>query len=195
MQRRLLAFASLLLVGTFGSGAAARAGNARPGAAATSSPERVARGEYLVRFGMCHDCHTPHVMGPKGPEPDMTRALSGHPGDIAVAEPPVLNGPWLAAASATMTAWGGPWGISFTANLTPDQETGLGKWTEEMFFRAMRTGRHEGHGRPILPPMPYKFVGSLTDDDLGAVFAYLRSVPPVHNRVPRPIDPPDEAGR
>ena len=61
-----------------------------------------------------------------------------------------------------------------------------------MFIMAMRTGRHEGKGRPILPPMPYRFVASLNDDDLKAVFAYLRSIPAIHNKVPSPIDPPEE---
>ena len=57
--------------------------------------------------------------------------------------------------SATNTAWAGPWGVSFTANLTPDKETGLGDWTEEQFIATMRTGKHQGKGRPVLPPMPY----------------------------------------
>jgi hypothetical protein len=131
-------------------------------------------------------------MGPKGPAPDMTRALSGHPGDVAVPPPPALSGPWVMTMLATNTAFAGPWGISFTANLTPDKETGLGNWTEEMFITALRTGRHEGKGRPILPPMPYQFVGSLNDADLKAVFAYLQSIPAVHNKVPSPIDPPEE---
>src|SRR5688572_15269764 len=168
MQRSSLALASLLLLFglTFAATAPVRAGQAAPPAAGPlarrslgAGGDLVTRGEYLVRSGLCHDCHTPHKMGPKGPEPDLTRALSGHPGDIAITEPPVVKGPWMLAAIGTMTAWGGPWGVSFTANLTPDKETGLGKWTEEMFFRALRTGRHEGHGRPILPPMPYQYIG------------------------------------
>ena len=59
---------------------------------------------------------------------------------------------------------------------------------------ALRTGRHEGKGRPILPPMPWPMYGKLNDADLRAVFAYLQSLPPVKNRVPQPVDPP-EAGR
>ena len=203
MQRCSLTLATLLLVGvTFAATAPVRAGQAASAAAGPAvgrSPGAggalVARGEYLVRAGHCHDCHTPHKLGPKGPEPDMTRALSGHPSDIVITEPPVLKGPWMAHGSATMTAWGGPWGVSFTANLTPDKETGLGNWTEEMFFRALRTGRHEGHGRPILPPMPYQNIGSLSDEDLRSVFVYLQSIPAVRNRVPKPVDAPEEAGR
>jgi hypothetical protein len=93
-----------------------------------------------------------------------------------------------------MTAFSGPWGVSFTANLTPDPETGLGKWTEDMFITAMKTGRHEGKGRPILPPMPYFVVAELNDEDIKSLFAYLQSLPPVKNRVPQPVDPP-ESGR
>jgi cytochrome c553 len=192
MQRRSLAILSLILVPIVSTGAVrAGGGAAAPGA----TVDRIARGEYLVRFGSCHDCHTPHRMGPNGPEPDMTRALSGHPTDLIVPPAPAPTGPWIWSGTASNTAFAGPWGISFTANLTPDPETGLGKWTEEMFLMALRSGRHEGKGRPILPPMPYRYVGSLSDDDLKAVFAYLRSLPAVANRVPAPIDPPEEAGR
>jgi hypothetical protein len=91
-----------------------------------------------------------------------------------------------------MTAFAGPWGVSFTANLTPDPETGLGRWTEEMFLATIRSGRHEGKGRPLLPPMPLPVVRALTDSDVRDLFAYLQSLPPVRNRVPAPIDPPEE---
>ena len=197
MPRCALALAALLLAVTFAATTTTAREN-RPAPTTTTtaaSSDRVARGEYLARVGLCHDCHTPHVPGPKGPEPDMTRALSGHPSDIVIAEPPAMKGPWVFAGAGTFTAWGGPWGVSFTANLTPDKETGLGNWTEEMFFRALRTGRHEGNGRPILPPMPYQYIGSMTDEDLRSLFAYLQSIPAVRNRVPKPIDPPEEEGR
>jgi mono/diheme cytochrome c family protein len=148
------------------------------------------RGEYLVTIGSCHDCHTPLVMTPNGPEPDMNRALSGHPQDLRVSAPATVSEPWMAAASSTLTAWSGPWGVSFTANLTPDPETGvLRDFTEQQFMQALRTGRHQGQGRPILPPMPWRFIGEMTDEDLKAVFAYLRQIPPVKNKVPDPIPP------
>jgi hypothetical protein len=150
----------------------------------------VEHGAYLVRTMGCNDCHTPWKIGPKGPEPDMTRALTGHPQDMKMPPAPQLpEGPWMAIVAATNTAWAGPWGVSFTANLTPDKETGLGDWTEEMFIKTMRTGLHQGKGRPILPPMPYSMIGSLTDPHLKDLFAYLQSLPPVHNRVPAPVDP------
>lgn len=152
----------------------------------------VERGAYLVRTMGCNDCHTPWKMGPKGPEMDMSRALTGHPQDLKLPPAPSLpDGPWIATVAATMTAWSGPWGVSFTANLTPDKETGLGDWTEEMFIKTMRTGLHQGKGRPILPPMPYFTVAALTDPDIKDLFAYLQSLPPVKNRVPAPIDPSD----
>ena len=159
-------------------------------APAASKPD-VQRGAYLVNMLGCNDCHTPHKMGPKGPEPDMTRMLSGHPADLKMPPPPDLGkGPWVWAGSGTMTAFTGPWGVSYTMNLTPDPETGLGKWTEKMFIEAIRTGRHLGKGRPILPPMPWPAFRNATDKDLKAVFAYLKSLPPVKNKIPEPVEPP-----
>lgn len=159
-------------------------------AAPTYDQMKVKRGEYLVTIGGCNDCHTPLKMGPKGPEPDMTRMLSGHPEQLVITEPAVLPpGPWMVASAPTNTAHSGPWGVSFTANLTPDQNTGLGIWTEEMFIKALRTGRHMGASREILPPMPWFNYGKMTDEDIKAVYAYLRSIPAVHNRVPDPLPP------
>ena len=152
--------------------------------------DQIARGAYLVKIMVCNDCHTPFKMGPKGPEPDMSRMLSGHPQDLVMPPPPALgNGPWVASFAGTNTAWAGPWGVSFTANLTPDPETGLGKWTADTFLQALRTGKHEGVGRPILPPMPYPWFSQATDEDLRAIFAYLQSIPPIKNKVPQPIEP------
>jgi mono/diheme cytochrome c family protein len=152
----------------------------------------VEHGAYLVRTMGCNDCHTPWKMGPKGPEMDMTRELTGHPHNLKMPPAPQLpEGPWIGVMSATNTAWAGPWGVSFTANLTPDKETGLGDWTEEMFIKTMRTGLHQGKGRPILPPMPFFMLGALSDPDIKDLFAYLQSLPPVKNRVPAPIDPSD----
>ena len=82
--------------------------------------------------------------------------------------------------------------MSFTANLTPDKETGLGEWTEEMFIQTMKTGRHQGKGRQILPPMPWFVVGALNDEDIKSLFAYLQSLSPIRNRVAAPIDPPED---
>ncbi|MGH9253050.1 MAG: c-type cytochrome [Vicinamibacterales bacterium] len=193
MTRRRLAAPFLVLTLALISGMLARAGAPAEPAAPRPSADGVARGKYLVAFGGCNDCHTPWKLGPKGPEPDMTRALTGHPAGLAMPPAPAIpGGPWGWTGAATMTAFAGPWGVSFTANLTPDKETGLGDWTEEMFIATMRTGRHQGKGRAILPPMPYFNLAALSDQDIKDVFAYLRSLPPVHNRVPAPIDPPEE---
>jgi hypothetical protein len=161
-------------------------------AAPAASPELIARGGYLVKIMGCNDCHTPWVMGPKGPEPDMSRMLSGHPQDFVMPAAPALGaGPWVWAGGATNTAFAGPWGVSFTANLTPDPETGLGKWTADTFIQAIRNGKHEGQGRPILPPMPWPMYRNATDEDLQAVFAFLQTIPAINNRVPQPVDPPE----
>ncbi len=168
--------------------AGASAAPPAPGA----SPEE--RGGYLVRIMSCNDCHTPLKMGPKGPEPDMGRMLSGHPESFGVpAAPSHGDGAWVWSGTGTNTAFAGPWGITFTANLTPDPETGLGKWTEKTFLETFRTGRHMGHGRPVRPPMPVYWISQATDDDLKAIYAYLRTIPAVRNRVPQPVDPPEPA--
>lgn len=154
----------------------------------TADP-KITHGEYLVRTGGCHDCHTPWKMGDNGPEPDMARSLMGHPAGLAVSDPAGLKAPWIGSASATMTSWSGPWGRSYTANLTSDVETGIGGWTERQFIDTIRNGRHLGNGRPLLPPMPWPAFREFADDDLAAMFAYLKTVPAIRNRVPDPVAP------
>ncbi len=156
---------------------------------AASRPS-VERGRYLVETMVCADCHTPWHMGPNGPEPDESRAYSGHPADLVMPPAPELPpGPWGMIASATNTAWAGPWGVSFPANLAPDVETGIGSWPEETFVATLRSGKHMGMGRPLLPPMPWPAYGKLDDADMSDVFAYLKSLPPISNRVPQPLPP------
>ena len=159
----------------------------------SAGPSKVERGKYLVTIMGCNDCHTPFKMGPNGPEPDMTRMLSGHPETMKLPPPPAPSGPWVASFAGTFTAFAGPWGVSYAANLTPDQSTGLGIWTEEMFLKAVKTGKHMGTSRPIQPPMPWMWLGKATDDDLKAVFAYLKSVPPIVNHVPDYQEPASPA--
>lgn len=169
--------------------ASAVAPTAAPQEAAPASP--VERGRYLVEFGGCNDCHSPKVMTANGPVVDTAKRLSGHPaGSRIPAVPAGALGPdgWGALTTPDLTAWAGPWGMSFSANLTPDR-SGIGNWTAEQFIGAMRTGKHMGAGRQILPPMPWYDVGKLTDDDLRAVFAYLRSLRPIANEVPAPRPP------
>ncbi len=154
--------------------------------------DKLARGKYLVTTSGCNDCHTPWKMGEQGPEPDMSRMLSGHPEKLALPPAPRPVGPWIVSAAATNTAWSGPWGVSYTANLTPDRETGLGKWTQRNFTETIRTGRHMGRGRPILPPMPIPMYRHFTDADLEAIFAYLQSIPAIRNKVPDPLPPAEQ---
>jgi hypothetical protein len=144
----------------------------------------VKRGAYLVALGGCADCHTPLKMGPKGPEPDMARMLSGHPEGMKLAPAPKLEGGWMWAGAATNTAFAGPWGITYAANLTPDKETGLQVANADAFVKRVRSGRHLGKGRPVLPPMPIQNLQQATDEDLKAMYAYLTSLPAVKNRVP-----------
>jgi mono/diheme cytochrome c family protein len=154
--------------------------------------ELVARGKYLTSSIGCNDCHAPKIFTPAGAQFDSTRLFSGHPADEKLPDNPqeVLGGGrWGAASNANFTAWVGPWGVSFASNLTPDKETGLGNWTEKAFIMAMRTGKHRGVGRPILPPMPWPNYAQMTDEDLRAIFAYLQTVPPIRNKVPDPIAP------
>lgn len=155
----------------------------------------VARGKYLVNTGLCHDCHSPKVFGAHGEVlPDSARLLSGHPAELPYPNwmpADLQQRNFITSSSPMLTAWAGPWGVSFAANLTPDTSTGIGEWTEATFVRALRTGKHQGYanGRDILPPMPWQFIGQRTDDDLKAMWAYLRSIPPVKNQVPFPVPP------
>jgi hypothetical protein len=190
----LTAGALVLLTARCGS-APAEAMTPNASASATASTDRptsalVERGKYLVTVGGCNDCHTPFIMTEQGPAPDMTRMLSGHPESAPMPAPPRLpEGPWLWLGGATNTAFAGPWGVSFALNLTPDVNTGIGIWTEDIFIKTIRTGRHMGVSRPILPPMPWQNYARMTDEDLKAIYAFLRTIPPIHNRVPQPVEP------
>ena len=156
----------------------------------TANHQQVERGKYLVAAIGCNDCHTPLTMTDHGPEPDMSRMLSGHPASLKMPEPPRMgDGAWQWAGAGTNTAFAGPWGISYAFNLTPDTQTGIGIWTEDMFVRALRTGKHMGISRQILPPMPWQAFRNMSDEDLKAIYAYLRSIPPVSNHVPDIVEP------
>ena len=181
MKTRAITTSSVCIVSllTLGLGSAASGASGTPADKAT-----IQRGASLVGIGGCADCHTPFRMGASGPEKDVARGLSGHPAMLHLSKPPKLDNDWNWAGSATMTAFVGPWGITYAANLTPDRETGIGGWTERDFLNTMRTGKHLGVARPIMPPMPWQALSHLTEDDLRAMFRYLQTIPPVHNRVP-----------
>lgn len=157
-----------------------------------SNEELVLRGKYIVTVSACHDCHSPKVFSPeRGMELDTTRLLSGHPKDEALPPTPG-NGAksgWT-LFSPGLTASQGPWGLSYSANLTP-HETGIGNWTFEQFETAIRKGKYKGleASRPLLPPMPWQMYQNFSDADLRAVFAYLKSLKPIDNLVPQPVNP------
>lgn len=124
--------------------------------AMAQTADRLARGRYLVEsIAGCGNCHTPK--GPNGDLPGM--ALAG--GQVFDEQP------FRAVAS----------------NITPDPETGIGRWTDAQIARAIREGVRPD-GRIIGPPMPFELYRGISDDDLAAMVAYLRSVPAVRNAVP-----------
>ena len=144
----------------------------------------IKRGEYIVTTGSCHDCHSPKNLTPMGPKVDSTKMLSGHPADMPL--PPIdpaamKPGGWILMAP-DITSFVGPWGISYAANLTPDSATGIGAWTEDVFIKTLRTGKHLGqeNGRPIMPPMPWEEIAKLDEQDLKCIFAYLQSHSAAH---------------
>jgi hypothetical protein len=141
---------------------------------------RIQRGAYLTAIAGCHDCHSPKS-GPATMAPDMERLLSGRPSTTAAPDKPAAMG--QISVSGDLTAWYGPWGVSYSANLTPDPETGLGKrYSEASFIRAMRTG-NKPDGGAMLPPMPWPDFAKMTDEDLKSVWAYLQTLKPVKNFV------------
>ena len=154
-------------------------------------PEQlVARGEHLVNSIGCDDCHSPKIMTDHGPEPDLARRLSGHPSDLTNPSYPAgVLSDWV-LFNQQFTSMVGPWGTSFAANISSD-DTGIGLWSEEQFFRAIREGKYKGmaNGRDLLPPMPWPSYSKLEDEDLRAIFAFLKSTEPVRNIVPSPIPP------
>jgi len=127
--------------------------------------DRVARGKYLVTVMGCTDCHTP---GTLYGAPDMDRFLSG-----------------------SELGWEGAWGVVYPANLTPDPETGLGKWTLEEIAKAIRTGNRPD-GRQLAPFMPWLNFASLTDEDAMSIATYLHWLKPVKHAAPKPVPPGTE---
>lgn len=128
-----------------------------------STPERLARGKYLVEHeAACVDCHSPHdwtkhdspiLPGMEGAGQDF-RLLKGLPGDV------------------------------YVPNLTSDPETGAGKWSDDALARAIREGI--GHdGRALFPMMPYEHYRHLPDEDVASIIVFLRSLPPVRNPLPK----------
>lgn len=140
-----------------------------------------ARGAQLVALGGCNDCHTPKL---RDGAYDLSRTLSGQPENAPLA-PEVIGG---ISTNMLLTAWRGPWGVSMARNLTPDKETGIGTWTLADFKKTLRTGV-DPKGDVLMPPMPILELQNLPDKDLDTIYAYLRTVKPVHNTVGRAVPP------
>ncbi len=156
-----------------------------------SQDELIKRGEYLVTLGGCNDCHSPKNMSDPNFAVIEATMLSGYPADRPVQIPKkadMQKGWMMMGMDGTSAA--GPWGVSFSANLTPDP-TGIGNWTLDQFKKAIREGKFKGMdgGRMLLPPMPWFNYAKATDEDLQAIFTYLKSIKPVKNLVPAPIPP------
>ncbi len=154
-----------------------------------TNAELVKRGEYLVNAVGCDDCHSPKKMGPMGPEIIPELRFSGYPSGRSVqkADSNVIKQGW-ALFGPDLTSFAGTWGMSFAANLTGD-ETGIGNWSEQQFFKALREGKYKGldNSRSLLPPMPWFVYKNFNDDDIRSIFAFLKSTKPVHNVVPAPV--------
>jgi len=123
-----------------------------------SAQDVLARGEYLSQIMDCGGCHTPGALAGK---PDAAMHLAGSTIGFEV--------PGLA--------------IVYPPNLTPDPETGLGRWSEEDIIRAVRQGVRPD-GRQLIPVMPYPSYSALTDADAAALAAYLKSMKPIRHAAP-----------
>ena len=133
---------------------------------AASAQDAVARGKYLAVVGGCTDCHTPGYFFGK---PDEKRYLGGSEVGFEIPGMGVFHG----------------------SNLTPDKETGLGKWSDAEIVLAMQTGVRPDK-RILAPIMPWKALAQLTKDDAMAIVSYLRSIPAVKNKVPGPFGPSEK---
>lgn len=133
------------------------------GPSAPTAGDKVKRGEYLVALAACSDCHTPGALLGK---PEMDKVFSGGSVGLQIAE----------------------LGTFFPPNLTSDEATGLGKWSEDDIVKAVRTGVRPD-GRQIAPVMPYSSYAKLTDEDAYAMAAYLKSLAPISNKVLGPFGP------
>lgn len=150
----------------------------------------IKRGAYLVGITGCNDCHSPKMMTEQGPAPDPALLLSGHPEKMPLAPYDSSTAKNWVLFNMNQTAIKGPWGVSFAANITPDQ-SGIGNWSEAQFSKALRQGWFKGMEgtRKLLPPMPWQTYSVMSDEDVHAIFAYLKSLKPVKNYVPAAIAP------
>jgi hypothetical protein len=192
-MKKVILNSFLLLVSAIIIPACNNSGKQKPEVVQPTAEQLVQRGEYLVKIMGCNDCHSPKSMGPQGPSVIQELMLSGYPSErpLPKVDQAALKNGWM-LMNEDLTAAVGPWGISFAGNLTSDQ-TGIGNWTEENFKRALKEGKYKGleGTRSLLPPMPWTNFTNISDDDVSAIFAYLKSTKPVRNVVPVAV-PPEE---
>jgi mono/diheme cytochrome c family protein len=169
IRPRVMAFALVTI--TLATAALAVERTAKTGAPAKAKPDGSAsvieRGHKLAIYGGCVDCHTP---GALFGSPDFSRQLSG-----------------------SELGWTGPWGTTYARNLTPDLETGLGYYNEKEIVLALRSGKRLD-GKPMLPPMPWQNIASLSEADMHALVAYLQCLPPVEHKSPETLPPGQPPG-
>ena len=163
---RWIALLSLIMTATAVWLTLVSATPARRHSTAMGTAAKVKRGEYLTTVMGCNDCHTPGVLFGA---PDFSRKLSG-----------------------SELGWKGPWGVTYARNLTPDLETGIGKWSEAEIVKTIRTGQ-KPDGSVLLPPMPYQDFAILTDADAYAIAAYLKSIPPIQHKNLERVPPGQDA--
>jgi hypothetical protein len=188
MKKSLVILSSFIVIVSFVL-LACTSGSAKTETAVTISKDSlIKRGSYLVNAIGCDDCHSPKKMGPQGPELDMENRFGGHLANSPLGKPnPSVMKDGYVLFAMDLTSAVGPWGQSYSANISSD-ETGIGNWSEEQFFRAIREGKSKGmkEARPLLPPMPWAVYRNLSDLDLKAIFTFLKTTKPVHNLVPGP---------
>jgi hypothetical protein len=183
----LMSFSCLLFTACSGGGEKSSVAQAK----VMTYQDTVQRGAFLVETLGCNDCHSPKRMTAAGPEIIPELVLSGYPADRRLPDPDnnAMKKGWLLLAP-DLTAAAGPWGVSFAANLTSDP-SGIGLWPYENFKRALTQGKFKGieGSRSLLPPMPWQNYINLPDEDVRAIYAYLKSTNPVQNLVPAAIPP------
>ena len=152
------------------------------------SDRQVSEGEALVMEARCNFCHTPELA-----ENDkyFGKILFGHPSDKKLPDlpnAPVGSQQWLEVVSnLDSTVWIAGDKIVFSANITPDRETGIGKWSNEDFINTIRTGMHPGWKKELNKPMPWLDYAKLSNEQLTSIYSYLMSQKPVYNKVPGPV--------
>ena len=188
MNKKLLSFTAITSAIVLALVACNNQSTTEPAVAVISKDSLIKRGEYLVATTGCDDCHSPKKMGPRGPELDLEHRFAGYLSTTVLgkADSSVMKNGWV-LFSHDLTAAVGPWGISYAANITSDA-TGIGSWTEAQFIKCLREGKQKGmdEARPLLPPMPWQNFAKMSDTDLKAIFAYLKTTKPVNNVVPGP---------